>query len=410
MEPLLNRPLSLFIVLLVIFLDWLGIGLVYPMFSSMLFNSDGPFLDSGASAATRSWYLGLLLASMSIAQFFSSPILGALSDQKGRRPLFLSSLLVGIGGYLLCLLGVHLQSVAILVTGRIIEGIAAGNAAVVGATVADLSTDENKGKNFGLYSMACGLGFSLGPYLGGQLSEFGFETPFLFAAVALSLNFALIYFFFKDTHPGKEGTPIRIDKGIRNLIKAFKVRGVRGLLLSFLLFCFGWSIFYEFIPVAWISDYGFEARQIGFAYAYGAAFYALSSGLLIRPFLSWFKEPFLLFTSLLGLGIAIPLLLFNPPQIWVWIYLPLLNFLVALIWPTSTTIVSNCAGKEAQGEMLGIYQSIQAAAFAFSPLVAGLLLGENPHFPMIAAGIAMTLAALIFAYPIRKELFRKIAK
>ena len=80
---------SLWLVLFVVFLDHIGIGLVYPMFSAMMFEPDSPFMDVAASGVVRGWYLGALLAAMPLAAFFSSPILGALSDQKGRRPLFL---------------------------------------------------------------------------------------------------------------------------------------------------------------------------------------------------------------------------------------------------------------------------------------------------------------------------------
>ena len=397
-----KQILSLWLVLFVIFIDWMGIGLVYPMFSSMLFHPEYPLVSPDASNAARSWYLGLLLAAMPIAQFFSGPILGALSDQKGRRPLFLCSLVIGVIGYFFSAIGVFWKSLFLLFLGRLIVGAAAGNVAVVSATVADLSSEENKAKNFGLYSMACGLGFTVGPFLGGQLSSVGFEIPFFLSAGAVFLNLILIYFFFSETHFSKTNAAIRIGIGIKNLKKAFQMRGLRVLFASSLLFCFGWSFFYEFIPVAWIHDWEYSPGQIGIAYAYGAGFYALSSGYLIRPFLSRFRHASLLFYSLVILGLILFVLLAPLPEYSIWIYLPIVNFFVAMIWPTATTMVSDFSAKDAQGETLGIYQSVQAVALGLSPLAAGSLLAVNTNLPILTAAIAMLLAATIFGFILRK--------
>ena len=205
---------------------------------------------------------------MSIAQFFSSPILGALSDQKGRRPLFLVSLFLGILGYGFCMIAVSLKSIVLLIISRVFVGIAAGNAAVVSATIVDLSNDTNKAKYFGLYSMACGVGFTVGPFLGGLFAKSSFVLPFAIAGVATVLNWKLIYFFFKETHKKRESAKIKWDEGIRNLKKAFQNKHLTTLFLTVFLFCFGWSFFYEFIPVSWIASFRFDASQIGFFYAY----------------------------------------------------------------------------------------------------------------------------------------------
>lgn len=401
-----NKSLvSLWLVLFVIFLDWMGIGLVYPMFSSMLFHSNSPFVGADTSDAIRGLYLGVLLSTMSIAQFFSGPALGTLSDQKGRKPLFLFSLSLGIIGYACSMIGVMAKSIAILIASRVLVGIAAGNSAVVTAAVADLSNKENKTKNFGLYSMACGVGFTVGPFLGGKFSEVDFSIPFLIAGLATLLNLLLILIWFKETHLIRKTASIRWHEGILNLRKAFKLHGLKALFLTILLFCFGWSFFYEFIPVTWISDYQFDTGQVGSFYAYGAAFYALSSGVLIRPIVNRFRNDVSLFYALATLGTLLLVLLVGPGQVWIWVYLPVFNFLAALMFPTFTSMVSDYAGKDAQGEILGILQSVQAVAFAISPIAAGYLLGANPHMPMLLGGICMLCAATILGVFLRKEIF-----
>ncbi len=403
----MNTSLSLWLVLFVVFLDWMGIGLVYPVFSTMLFHPEYSLLDPSVSESMRGWYLGILLATMSISQFLSSPIIGSFSDQKGRRPVFLITLALGILGYVFCVVSIWIQSIFALIASRFLVGIAAGNAAVVSASIVDLSNETNKAKHFGLYSMACGVGFTVGPFLGGLLSKSHFATPFAIAGLATSLNLILIFSFFKETYSTRKKVPIRWDEGMYNLKKAFKIRELKALFLTVLFFCFGWSFFYEFIPVSWIANFRFDATKIGFFYAYGAGVYALSSGILIRPIIGRYPHSTVLFYALSLVGLVMLCLIVLPQPFWIWIYLPVVNFLMALVYPTSATIISDKSAKDAQGEILGISQSIQSAAFAISPLTAGWLLGKGAFMPMLVGSASMLIAAWILGSFLKKTIFAK---
>jgi DHA1 family tetracycline resistance protein-like MFS transporter len=170
--------------------------------------------------------------------------------------------------------------------------------------------------------------------------------------------------------------------------------------------CFGWSFFYEFLPVVWIADLGFDAKTVGIFYAYGAGIYALSSGMLIRPFQKWFRPYVLVFYSLVLLGCVILSLLFFRQAFWIWFYLPVVNFLIALIYPTYSAIVSDAVDENSQGEVLGILQSIQMFAFGISPLFGGGALGIHPLAPMLLGGGFMLLGACIFGLFLRKKIFK----
>jgi DHA1 family tetracycline resistance protein-like MFS transporter len=403
MTQQIKQTLSLWLVLLIVFLDWVGIGLVYPMFSSMLFNPECPILACDASHTERSLYLGFLLAAMPIAQFLSGPILGALSDQKGRRPLFLWSLSLAVIGYAAASFGVWMESVFILIASRFVTGIAAGNSSVVSATIADISTHENKPKHFGLYSAACGVGFTVGPFLGGFLSEISFSLPFVVAGIACLLNLQVIYSFFHETNISMARKTIQWIKGLQNLKKALQMADLRAVFLTVFIFCFGWSFFYEFLPVAWIYDYHLHPSQIGSLFAYSAFFYAISAAYLIRPITGRFDHRKVFFYTLIALGVTILSLLICPPFHWIWFYMPIINYLVALIFPTSTTLISNWASKETQGETLGILSSVQAAAFALSPLSAGSALAANPHMQIVVGGISMLVAAIVLKWLLREN-------
>jgi DHA1 family tetracycline resistance protein-like MFS transporter len=407
MSPKINsNRFPFFILLLTIFLDWVSIGLVYPMFSSMIFHEGSHFFPPETTSIVRGTWLGILLASGPLAQFLSSPIVGALSDQKGRKPLLKNALLVMVGGYFLCAIGVFAKSLVLVLIGRSIVGIGAGNSAVVMAAIADLSPQEKKAKNFGLASMASGMGFTLGPFLGGTLSQFGFATPFLFAMVFSTINVLLVIYWFSETHHVRKTVQWSLMLGIRNLKKAFQVPVLRTLFLSFFFFCVAWSFYWEFIPVTWIQEYRLSPSQVGNFYAYGAAFYALSSGLLIRPIVSRFQPRPVFFVALVLGGLMIFPLLFHTDVNVFWIYIPIQQFLAALVFPTGTTIASNSVDEDSQGEVMGIIQSVDAFAFASSPLFAGVFVGFSTHTPIIISGSFMFLAALVLLRSYGSKIFK----
>lgn len=408
-----KKTALLFLISLVGFIDVMGIGLVYPMFASMLYQGDSQILPLETSDTMRGLWLGILLAVMPLTQFFSAPVLGMLSDQKGRRKILIPSLAVGVIGYFIGMIGVSMENLSILLFSRVAVGISAGTAAVVGASLADISTVEDKAKNFGLFHMACGLGFSAGPFLGGFLSSHsiwiveGYALPFAFACLSILLNLILAFFLFEETYVPKEKEKISFILGLYNIKKAFQTQGLRIVFLAAFLACLGWSFYWEFTPVTWISIYGFDTATIGNLYAYGAAIYALSCGVLIRPIVNRYSNQHILFFALIICGLSIGMLLFHVSDLWLWVYIPIQQFAIALFWPTSAAVISNSAPNNAQGEILGVLQSIEALSFSISPLIAGPLLGISSSMPILIGCYTIILAAMIlgiFLWNVKPEL------
>lgn len=396
---------SLYIALFVAFVDYIGIGLIYPLFSSMLFDTTRPFLPSETSHEMRGALLGMLLALSPLSQFFSSPIWGALSDSKGRKRLLQFSLVIGLVGYVTALSGVLMGSIVLLFVSRIIIGISAGNMAIVQATIADLSSKEEKAKNFGLYSMALGAGFTLGPFFGGFLSQWGYSIPFVFAAFIIALNIIFAFAFFKETHHHTFERKLSWHMGITQLKKAFHFYGIRTILFTYFLHCFGWSFFFEFAPVYLITNLQFSPAKLGLFYGASGCFYALSTGLLIRPFVRRLKPETLFFAGNLFAALAILALPFLPSPLWLWPLLFVICYFIAFVSPTATTIVSNSASPQIQGEALGILGSFNAAALVLSPLFSGSFVGAHPTFSMWIGGTLMLAVALIVLAIFRKRLF-----
>src|SRR3989344_4109313 len=165
----MGKKLSLWTLFLVVFLDMLGIGIIIPILPLVFYETS--LLPAGTSLSATNILLGFLIASYPLAQFFGAPILGAIADRYGRRPVLLLSLLGAAFGYALFAFGLVIGSVWLLFFSRILAGFMAGNLAVVKSIIADISDKRSMVKNFGLIGMGFGLGFILGPFIGGNLAN-----------------------------------------------------------------------------------------------------------------------------------------------------------------------------------------------------------------------------------------------
>jgi MFS transporter, DHA1 family, tetracycline resistance protein len=398
---------SFYVALSVAFIDHMGVGLIYPLFSSMILDSSLPLLPPETAHSVRGFWLGILLCLMPFAQFFSAPWWGGFSDSKGRKKPLQYSLIIALLGYLTALCGVFFTSIALLLFSRILVGVAAGNMSIVQACIADLSPPAEKTKNFALYSMALGAGFTLGPFFGGALSSWGYSLPFLFAALIVGVNIILAFTLFKETHHVPLKRQLTWNMAIAQLKKAFHFKGLRTILIASFLHNFGWSYFFEFSPVYLITRFQFSPANIGLFFGVAGATYALSTGLLIRPLIRRFKPEALFFSGNLLTALTILSFSFVPTFFWIWPCLILICYFVAYVMPTATTIVSNSASAQIQGEALGIFSSVNAAALALSPLFSGSLVGAYPTLPMWAGGSILLIAALIVLAVFRRRLLPK---
>lgn len=407
-----QKKISLFILFLSGFIDYAGVALVYPLFTYMLFDFRHHFLPDGTSEVIRGLWLGILLALLPLAQFFSSPVLGFISDQRGRKNVLLTSLVIGCLGYMVAMVGVMMESLSLLALYRILVGIAAGNASVVGAIVADVSTPQEKAKHFGYLSVAFGAGFTLGPCLGGLLIEsfttVGLLLPFLVALMLVCLNLILVYTKLPETRPAAVRIQVRWLMSISQVRQGLSMTHLRGILITILVYTLGWSFFTEFIPLFLIERYHFSPKDIGYYYAYTGLFYALGAGLFIQPLLRFMKPKTLLHTSLFLSGFYVLLFLFiHDPKI-LWLYLPLSQCLIAFVYPTTSAVISNRVNENIQGEVQGMYQAIMALAMAICPLFSGIFVGVYPILSIIVGGIVMVLAGVLFHfYDFKSDLHEK---
>jgi len=399
------------IILWVGFVDYIGIGLVYPIFSVMLFDPSYNLVDPEMSFASRGALLGVLFSMTPLSQFFTSQLLGVFSDIKGRRLALLWGISFGCAGYAVAILGIWLSSLPLLFLYTILSGVCDSSAAVAQAVVADLSNEKNKARLFGYFNSSLGLGFTIGPFIGGKLAdpEFAcwincYSMPFIAAGIMMTINLILVYFLFTETHKPKSYLKFKFFKQLQDLAKTLKFGNLKWIFLGGFAFSSGWSFFNEFLPVLWIERFQFSANDIGNFYGYSGLWYAISAAFFVTPLLKIFTPEKIILLAAIFCGISLSLLSLIQNPLYIWIVTPFIVSLLAIGFPTATTVVSNRCTDDCQGEVLGIFQSIQALAMGLNPLFFGALVGFYPVTAVWGSVISMFVAALAFwASPKRKK-------
>jgi DHA1 family tetracycline resistance protein-like MFS transporter len=405
--------MKLFTLLFTVLIDSLGFGLIFPLLSPLVMSGDGGVLSEGASLAARGLVFGVLISAFCAGQFLGSPFLGALSDRLGRKKVLLFAIALGALSYLLSAGAVMIHSIFFLLLGRFLAGVSAGNYAVVQSVVADSISEEERAKNFGLINMAWGLGFIIGPFVGVKLthlfSEMNMLMPFLFAALRCGVNALFVSWKLSETLQARQSEPLTLWIAGQRVKRAFQIRELRGVFVAIFIFSFGWGFFTEFSPLFLIRTFNFGVDEIGSFYAFVGVCVALCQGLLIRPFLKRFTAQQLFLGALLGLSGVLGLLLFVRTPLLFFCMMPIVALPEALIGPTSSSIVSKLAGQQNQGEVLGMYNSVQWAGIGIAPLFAGSLVALYPHLPMSVASVCMLGAFLAFFWFLKRRGFAAIS-
>ena len=400
---------SLLPIFATVFLDMLGIGIIIPVIPALFFEADSSFFDYSVSREFRSITYGLLIGAFPFMQFFGAPMLGALSDRFGRKPMLMLSLGGTMVGYLLFALAVGSQSLPLLFLSRMLPGFFGGNISIVYAAIADVSDEQSRPKNFGLVGMSFGLGFILGPSLGGVLADdsvvswFGPETPFLFTAFLTLLNIGLVWRWFGETIRGTRRTPLNPLQGLRNIAKSFSEPRLRTIFSVVLLLSLGFSFFTQFFSVLLIEKFSYSEKDIGFLFAWIGLWLVLTQGLLVRRLSTVCAPKKILSFSILALGLALLSLLLPEQSYWFFVLNPLVAIAQGITSPNLTTVVSVQAGAEYQGELLGINQSMLSLGQILPPLIAGYLNTISGSLPILASGLIVLAGWAVYVFLFIKD-------
>lgn len=397
-----SKKSSLLPLLFTVFLDVVGLGIAIPALSIILIDPAQSILPVETSTAVRGILYGFLIASYPAAQFFGAPILGALSDRHGRKNLLQISLFGTLIGYAIFALGIYLRSLPLLFASRLLDGFTGGNISIAQSAIADTSTPQEKTKNFGLIGMMFGLGFILGPFLGGILSDpqisswFSLATPFWFAAVLTGFNMAMLAFGFQETLKTHLDTPVTALTGVRNFIKAFSLANMRAIFIMSFLFSAGFTFFTQFFNVFLIERFQFDQSDIGYVFGLFGICMTITQGAIARPIANRFTPRQVLSVSILAQGLILPLILLAKTPTILYMIIPFISIFQGLSFPNLTALVSNETGKDSQGEGLGLNQSVQSMAQIFPPVLAGFIAVLHPNLPILIGSGCLILAWLTF--------------
>lgn len=410
-----KNPLK--VIFFTVFIDLLGFGILIPVIPLLLADPASKYFLLPANVSIKTGYLilGLLTTVFPLMQFFAAPILGQLSDKYGRRKILFISIFGTFISYIFFAIGIATRNIPLLFVSRAIDGITGGNISVAQAAIADISKAENRAKNFGLIGAAFGLGFILGPFLGGILSDphtfktFNATTPFIFAAILSFLNLISIYLFFPETNLHRNNTPITSNKSIQNIITAVKIGELRILFLTNFLLAAGFTFFTTFFGVFLINRFKFDQGDIGNFFAYIGLWSIFTQGFLVRKLSGKFKEEKILKITLFGLALTV-LFYFFPKY---WIQLLFIVPFFAMFNGVSNVnllgLISKNTKPGTQGEVMGINTSVVALAQTIPPLLSGIIASRiNPFAPILVSSLVLFLAAGVFITKYRAEEIIKI--
>lgn len=404
-QRLRKRPLP--VVLLTIFVDMLGYGILIPVVPQLLGNEKSSFsvLPAGMSIDTGYILLGFLVASYPFMQFLATPILGQISDKFGRKKVLALALTGTCLSYVGFAIGVITRNIPLLFASRMFDGITGGNISVAQAAIADISTPENRARNFGFIGAAFGLGLIIGPYVGGKLSDpnivnwFSPATPFWFAAGLSLINVISVLIFFPETLTGiRNKFNIQWLRSVKNIAAAYRLKALRIPFISSFLFQAGFSFFITFFSIYLINKYEFSQGNIGDFFAYIGVWTVFSQVFVNSNVSKWLKESTVLKISLLALAASIALF-FVPRTSWGLLFIvPFFAMFIGLVQANFLSLISRSVGADRQGEILGVNSSINTLGQSLPPILSGYVAALlTPSSPIMIASVIILFSGLIFS-------------
>lgn len=401
------KKFIVFIPLLVtIFLDSLGVGIVYPVFATVFGSGSGFFGHIDKNLANL--FYGLTLAAFPIAMLIGAPILGDMSDHIGRKKVLLYSLWGEALGMFILAFALYLKSPALLILGRAFTGLLAGSIGLAQAAIIDISPQKQKTINLSLISLAGSLGFTSGPWIGGALagkslfSFFGYSAPFLFSAILAFANGILLIKYFSETSVQKKEGKISIFKGIVLFKEGFSDAKFRKISIMLFMIQISYCMFFQSTALSLSDNFHYTAPQLGHYFSLLAIVNAVTLLVIIRIAVKYLSFNRILVISFLitafgfALGIAV-----KEPLIWASAIPTPIG--VGLAYMTLLTMYSNIANAHSQGWAMGVATSMSAAGWGLGAIISGLLSSVSFHLIYILA-----LTIILTAFVLLTEVYKKI--
>ena len=352
---------SLGFVFAIVLIDMLGFGIVIPVLPGLIMHLARVPISAAAG------YAGWLGAGYAAMQFVCAPIIGNLSDRFGRRPVLLAAILALGLDYLLQFFA---PVFGWLIVGRLLAGVTGASFSAAYAYIADVTPPEKRAASFGLIGMAFGVGFVIGPALGGIIGSYGPRLPFLAAAVLALANFVFGFFFLRESLPRENRRPFNWRQA--NALSSLRtLRRQNETVLWFVAALVVWQLAHIVYPAVWsymaIAAYGFTARQVGLALAMVGFSSALVQGFALRRALPILGERRAVMLGVAGLVGAAVLYVLGTSSIWLVYCAIAVGALQGFVQPSISGLNSRAIDAKSQGELQGAVQSVVSIAQIVGP-------------------------------------------
>ncbi len=373
------------IIVLTVLIDVLGLGIIVPVL---------PFYveSFGASAIT----LTLLFSVYALFSFVSGPFLGALSDRIGRRPVLIASIFsTAVGWFVFA----SAHSIWVLFLGRIIDGMAAGNLPITQSYLVDIArTPKERTTNLGIIGSVFGVGFIIGPAIGGALSSISHPLPFFFVGGLATLNVIGAMFFLPESLTNMDKQKKIALNPFRPLATAVKDRLLRARYIAWFFFGISFSGMQSVLALYMGKVFDFNVGMVGTIYTGMGVLIFLNQTFLLRNFwLRFFREPALEIWPFLSNTVCL-LLMMVPSVPFLVSGIVLYVFSQSLLRVVVASRAAGIAGERRRGEVLGIMASVLSAAMIGGPLMAGALFDVRPFLPFAACSASFALGFITMKF------------
>ncbi len=379
----------IYIVLLTVFIDLLGFGIIIPLL---------PFYAEHFGATPV--VIGVLTASYSFMQFLFVPFWGRLSDKIGRRPIILISVFGSFISYFIFGLA---GSLAVLFISRILAGFMGANISTANAYIADSTPFDQRAKYMGMIGAAFGVGFMLGPFIGGLMSRISYGAPGFLASGLSLINVVLAYFMLPESLKEKSKNVRKLSfMNVTAIREAFKRPAIASLVMVFFFYTIAFSTLYVAFPLFTEAVYKYGAEANGYLFAYIGLIGIIIQGGATGKLVKRFGERNLM---LAGVVMLFGGLSFVPLTHALFPLMVLMTFLAigsALVTPSLTSLISKFAGEGQHGSVLGVSSSFTSLARVLGPFWGGFIISAAGLSWPFYTGSLMLLVALVFAVKVRK--------
>jgi MFS family permease len=383
----------------VVFVGFLGYSLMITVFTPMILANDNGMLPPTSSAATRSIVLGLLLCLYPLGQFVGAPVLGALSDRVGRRPVLVASLAASTVWYGVIGAALVVRNLPLLMVASFLGGLGEANISIAQSAIADSVPAADRNRLFGYVYLSSSLAYVVGPLAGGQLADrhlaswFGYPTPFFAVDVLLALTLVAVVVVLPESHRPPPGTAGGYLKSFTNLATVVTDRRRRSLyLVNFLLYLaiFG---FFRVYPMYLVRVFHLGVARESIFVAWVAVPIVVANLWLVGRLSARWSAAVLTVAAGLATGALLVVLPFPGILGLLWLTLGLTALAVAVCLPSCATMLSLTADGAEQGHVMGNNQSLQVGAEAISGIVGGLAAAAVIELPFVLFGVAALFGA-----------------